>query len=96
MSRLVIDEHLLHNGKVFMDLEFTNGNYFLSDIIELALIAETWKVFHRYLKIHYRIPNRVQELTRITDKILANLGCSFTDVVTEMTGFIEREQFDIQ
>ena len=56
-------------GKFFLDLEFTNGNYYLSDIIELALIAEeTGKVFHKYVKIHYRIPNRVRELTRINDK----------------------------
>ena len=82
-------------GKFFLDLEFTNGNYYLSDIIELALIAEeTGKVFHRYVKIHYRIPNRVQELTRITDKTLANLGCSFKDVMTEMIGFIQCEQLD--
>ena len=79
-------------GKFFLALEFTNGNYYLSDIIELALIAEeTGKVFHRFVKIHYQIPNRVRELT---DETLANLGCSFTDMMTEMIGFIQCEQLD--
>ena len=82
-------------GKFFMDLEFTDGNYYLADIIEIAVIAEeSGNVFHMYVRIHYSIPKRVQELTRINDRILTNLGCSFTDVVIAMIDFIQSEQSD--
>ena len=78
-----------------MDLEFTNGNYYLADTIEMAVIAEeSGNVFHMYVRIHYSIPKRVQELTKINDRILTNLGCSFTDVVIAMIDFIHSEQLD--
>ena len=78
-----------------MDLEFTNGNYYLADIIEMAVIAEeSGNVFHMYVRIHYSIPKRVQELTKINDRILTNLGCSFKDVVITMIDFIRSEQLD--
>ena len=53
-------------GKFYLDIEFTNGNYYLADILEIALIAEdSGYVFHSYVQIHYSISRRVQELTDI-------------------------------
>lgn len=80
-------------GKFFMDLEFTDGNFYMADIIEIAVIAEeSGNCFHMYVRIHYSIPKRVQELTRINDGILNNLGCLFTDVMISMIDFIQSEQ----
>jgi len=76
-----------------MDLEFTDGNFYMADIIEIAVIAEeSGNVFHMYVRIHYSIPKHVQDLTRINDKILNNLGCLFTDVMISMIDFIQSEQ----
>ena len=36
-------------GKLYLDLEFTNGNYYLADILELALFRRKWIRFS-YLK----------------------------------------------
>ena len=54
-------------GKFYLDMEFTNGNYYLADILEIALIAEDGGyVFHRYVQILYSVPRRVRQLTGIT------------------------------
>ena len=72
-------------GKFFLDMEFTNGNYYLTDIIEMALIAEeSGNAFHSYIRIHYSIPKRVKELTNITDITLAAIGCRFNDSTTAL------------
>ena len=43
-------------------MEFTNGNYYLVDILELALVAEeSGYAFHSYVTIHYSVPKRVKE-----------------------------------
>ena len=35
-------------------MEFTNGNYYLADIIEIALVAEdSGNTFHSYIRIHF-------------------------------------------
>ena len=79
-------------GRFFLDLEYTNGNYYLADIIELALLSEeTGNVFHSYVRIHYLLPKRVKELTRITDDTLASIGCSFKDTFVGLNDFIKSE-----
>ena len=72
-------------GKFYLDLEFTNRNYYLTDIIEMALVAgESGTAFHSYIRIHYSIPKRVNELTNITDRTLAAIGCGFNDSMTAL------------
>ena len=62
-------------GKLYLDLEFTNGNYYLADIVELALLSEeSGYAFHSYVKIHYSAPKREQQLTGITNKTIKSLG----------------------
>ena len=79
-------------GRFYLDLEFTNGNYYLADIIELALLSEeTGNVFHSYIRIHYLIPKRVKELTTISDDTLASIGCSFKDTFVALNDFIKSE-----
>ena len=40
-------------SKFCFDMEFTNGNYYLADILEIAMVAEeSGNVFHSYVKIH--------------------------------------------
>ena len=80
-------------GKFYLHLEFTNGNYYLTNIIEMALVAgESGNTFHSYIRIHYSIPQRVKELTNITDRTLATIGCGFNDSTTALVEFIHNEQ----
>ena len=80
-------------GRFDLDTEFTNGNYYLAIIIEIALVAEdSENTFHSYIKIHYSIPKRLKELMDITDKTLATIGCSLKDMVISLIEFIHNEQ----
>ena len=48
-------------GRFYLDMEFTNGNYYLADIIEIALVAEDIRnTFDSYMRIHYSIPKRMK------------------------------------
>ena len=60
-------------GRFFLDLEYTNGNYYLGDIIEIAVVSDDGQTFQSYIKIKYLIPRIVRNLTGITDKKLENL-----------------------
>ena len=59
-------------------------------ILELALLSEeSGYVFHSYVKIHYSVPKKVQQLTGITNK---SLGLPFGKVMAGLTEFLHREQ----
>ena len=58
-------------GKLYLDMEFTNGNYYLADILEIALVSEeSGYAFHSSVKIHYSVAKIVQQLTGITNKTI--------------------------
>ena len=80
-------------GRFYLDIDFTNGNYYLADIIEIALIAEESRnIFHSYVKIHYSIPRRVQQLTNISNKTVKYVGLSFRIMMDALNGFLCCEQ----
>ena len=80
-------------GRFYLDVEYTNGNYYLADIIEIALVAEeSGHVFHSFVKIHYSVPRQVQELTNITDNIVRTVGLPFSVVMNGFIDFLCREQ----
>ena len=54
-------------------MEFTNGNYYLVDILEIALLGEeSGNIYHSYVKINYSVPKQVQLLTGITNRTIEN------------------------
>ena len=56
-------------------MEFTNGNNYLTDILEIAVVAEeSGNIYHRYGKIHYSVPKQVQLLTGIRNRTIETLG----------------------
>ena len=80
-------------GKFYLDLEFTNGNYYLADILEIALVAEeSENVFHSFVKIHYSVLQRVQQLTGITNTTIKSLGVPFRTVMEGLVEFLQHEQ----
>ena len=82
-------------GRFYLDLEFTNGNFYLADIIEISLVAEkTTHEFHSYVSIPYRLPANVKALTSITDEKLIADGCSFYETMCALVDFISIESTD--
>ena len=75
-------------GKFYLDLEFTNGNCYLSDILEIALVPEdSGNTFHSYVPLHYSVPKRVQQLTGITNKTIKSLGLPLREVMNALVDF---------
>ena len=77
-------------GKFYLDLEFTNGNYYLADIIEVALVSDSGCIFQRYVKLNYTLPGRVTSFTGITDNTLRVHGIPFRDVINDMVKFVNK------
>ena len=89
----LLDHYEVNMGRFYFDTEFTNGNYYLADIIEIALVAEeSGNAFHSYVKLHYSIPRRVQQLTNITNKTLKSIGLPFRAMMDALIEFIYYEQ----
>ena len=79
-------------GRFYLDVEYTNGNFYLGDIIEIALVSEeSENIFHSYVKIHYSVPYLVQQLTNVTNKTIQG-GLSFKVVMRSLIEFIFCEQ----
>ena len=80
-------------GKFYLDLEFTNGNYYLADILEIALVAEESEcVFHRCVKIHYSAPKMVQQLTGITNNTIISHGLPCKEAMNGLVKFLHQKQ----
>ena len=78
-----------HHGKVLL----RSGVYYLADVLEIALlVGESGNLFHSYVRIHYSVPKRVQQLTGITNRIIKSLVVPFRDVVNGLVGFLQHEQ----
>ena len=83
---------LSKHGKFFLDVEFTNGYYYLADIFEIALVAEeSGHAFHSYVKINYSVPKRVQQLTGITNK---TIGLPFKEVMDGPVEFLQAQNIE--
>ena len=79
-------------GVVYIDLEYTNGNYYMCDIIETAAVSErTDATYHTLVKIEDRIPPNVTKLTGITDAALQAVGIPFPDAFNGLIEFIRTE-----
>lgn len=78
-------------GIFYLDTEFTNGNYYLGDIFEIALLSEnSGRIFHSYVNIPSRIPRYIKKMCNVTDMIIRK-SPPFCKVMNELIGFIERE-----
>ena len=83
---LLISKHT-HHGKVLF------GNYYLGEILEIGLVAEeSGNIFHSFVKIRYSVPQRVQQLTGVTNITIKSLGVPFRTVMDELFEFLCREQ----
>ena len=73
-------------------MECTNGNFYLGDIFEIAVVSEdTGNIFHSYIKIHYKLPHQVKFLCNISDETLIN-NDHFSKIFKCLLTFLEQEQ----
>ena len=76
-----------------MDTEYTNGNFYLGEIFEIALLSESsGYMFHSYINIFpHRIPKYVKKMCNVTDAIIRK-SQPFNRVVNDLVKFIEQEE----
>ena len=76
----------------YFDTEYSNGNYYLGDIFEMALISErSGNMFHVLITIATPLDSYVKFLCHITDKDLQSKGISFKQAFDAMVSFINNE-----
>ena len=65
----------------------------MADILKIALVLEeSGYAFHSYVSLHYSVPQRVQQLTGITNNTIKTLGPPFREVMDGLVAFLHREQ----
>ena len=71
-------------NRFYLDTEYSNGNFYLGDIFDLALIAETsGHVFQTLIRIPSPLDNYVQFMCNITDKILQQEGMTHSEFLCD-------------
>lgn len=78
-------------GKVFIDIETTGLDAETDDIIEIGAIKiedDQKIVFHRFIQIDKHIPEKVSELTGISNKMLQE-GTSLESCVYDLSKFVQ-------
>ena len=76
-----------------MDTEYTNGNYYLVDIFEIAVLAESsGYIFHSYINIQCEtIPRYVKRMCNVSDAVI-KASPSFCEVMDDLVEFIQQEE----
>ena len=73
----------------YLDLEYSNGNFYLRDIFDLTLISErSGHVFHSLINIPLPLDDYVKFLCNITDNTLQREGTTFGQAFDAMTAFV--------
>ena len=79
-------------GIFYIDTEYTNGNFYLGDIFEIACLSEhSGRIFHSYIDIGYKIPNYLKGLCNVEDEKIKS-SPSFYDVMGGLLEFINVEE----
>ena len=76
---------------VVLDIETTGLDPMKDDIIEIAAIKvkldnQAW--FHRYVLVKNKLPEKIIEMTGITEELLVRGGQEISQVLDDLTGFI--------
>ena len=80
-------------GRFYFDTEYTNGNYYIGDIFEIAIVAEkSGNVYHSYVHIGYKILHYLKFMCNITDAILKEEGDTFNSVFNALINLIKFEE----
>ena len=78
-------------GIFYIDIEFTNGNFYLGEIFEIACLSEnSGYIFHSFIKITTPIPRYIQKLCN-TDTDVVHNSQPFSRVIKGLVEFIKLE-----
>ena len=76
----------------YLDTEHSNGNFYLGDIFELALISEkSGNAFHTLIKIPTQLDNYLKFMCCITDQKIRKEGIKFEQAFDDMIDFVDIE-----
>ena len=79
-------------GIFYIDTEYTNGNFYLGDIFEIACLSEdSGYIFHSYINIGCTIPNYVKGLCNVPDEKIKS-SPSFYEVMNGVIEFINAHE----
>ena len=79
-------------GLFYLDTEHSNGNFYLGDIFELALISKkSGNAFHTLIKIPTQLDNYLQFMCGITNQKIQKEGVQFKQAFSDMIDFIDTE-----
>ena len=79
-------------GIFYIDTEYTNGNFYLGDIFEIACLSEdSGYIYHSYINIECTIPNYVKRLCNVSDEKIKS-SPSFYEVMNGVIEFINAQE----
>ena len=82
-------------NRFFLNTEYTNGNFYIGDIFDLALMAEkSGHVFHTLISVPAPLDNYIKFMCSITDEILKKEGVTFKYAFEAMIAFISAEKVE--
>lgn len=80
-----------NNRIIWYDLETTGFNPYHNDIIEIAAMDNFGNNFNVLIDIKERLPNKIIEITNITDDMLKNQGINTKDAFEKFNDFLNLE-----
>ena len=80
-----------NNRIIWYDLETTGFNPYHNDIIEIAAMDNFGNNFNVLINIEKRLPNKIIEITNITDDMLKNQGINTKDAFEKFNDFLKKE-----
>ena len=81
-------------GIFYIDTEYTNGNYYLGDIFEIAVLSESSGfLFHSYVNTQQQLPRYVSNMCNVTNTFIKN-SPTFNEVMNDLIQFIKQEELN--
>lgn len=78
-------------GIFYIVTEYTNGNFYLGDIFEIACLSkDSGYIFHSYIKIPSSIPRYIKRLCSVTDMTIQD-SPSFCEIMDDLLEFIANQ-----
>ena len=78
---------------VYIDTEFTDGNLYAGDLIEIAAVSDpSGNTFHTLVKPTGEVPREVEQLTGLTTAIVNKEGMTAANALEALDNFFYTEQ----
>ena len=81
---------------IFLDIETTGLNPFAHDIIEIAAKDNIGNQWQTLVKPTYKLPQKIVDITKITDNMIEKDGINPCDALKKMIDFIDGKNLNCQ